>query len=177
MSVDVDPGDRERVVGQVGRVDLDLGPGQRRQHREAAVAGAQVQHAAGALGQPRVDRAVGQWLGDQRARDDHALVDMEGHALQPGLAGQVGGRLAGRDAAVDQRRGRGGLGGRDRTVGLAVERVQRQAERPLHQPGRLVEGIGRAVAKRNARLSEAGALRMDEVDQRHAGPAGLPRRD
>ena len=42
-------------------------------------------------------------LGDQRARHDDALVDGERHALQPGLAGQVGGGLARGDALRDQR--------------------------------------------------------------------------
>ena len=45
--VDVDARHFERVGRQVGRVDRDLRVGHRRQHRQAAVAGAQVEHARG----------------------------------------------------------------------------------------------------------------------------------
>ena len=95
----------------VGGVDLDLRIGHRRDHRQAAVAGAQVEHAPGAVGEPGVERAgllaVGQQLGDVGARHDRALVDRERHVLQPGLAGEVGGGLAGLDAPRDQRLGLG----------------------------------------------------------------------
>ena len=140
----------------------DVGPGHRRQHREAAVAGAQVEHAraVGPCSQASM-RAVGQHLGDQRARHDAALVDVERHALQPGLAGQVGGRLAGVDALVDECVDAGDL-----LVVPARARPRRPARpaaarAPQHQPGRFVEGVGRAVAKRNARLFEAGACALD----------------
>ena len=87
-----------------------------------------------------------------------ALVDVERHALQPGFAGEVGGRLAGLDALRDRARrpARCSLGV-ERALGHVVQRVERQAERPQHQPRRFVEGVGRAVPKRNARLFEAGA--------------------
>ena len=142
--VDVDAGDRERLGGDVGRIHRDLGIRHRRQHREAAVAGAQVQHAAGALAQPGVDAAVGQQLRDEAARHDGALVHVEGHPLQPGFARQVGGRLARGDALVDQRVDGRLLGRIQRPRRDAVEVVQRrlldgvrvraQVEGPAHEP-------------------------------------------
>ncbi len=46
--------------------------------------------------------------------------------------------------------------GVQRRVGHAVEIVQRQAEAPQHQPRGLVERVGRAVPKANARLVRGG---------------------
>ena len=80
------------------------------------------------LDQPGVERAVGQQLGDQRARHDDALVDVEGHALQPGFAGQVGGRLARGDALFDQRFD-GGL-----LVGATARARPRRPARPAAGP-------------------------------------------
>ncbi|MFO1298144.1 MAG: hypothetical protein U1F25_17900 [Rubrivivax sp.] len=79
-------------------------PGERGQHGEAAAAGAEIQHVAGGLAaEQSVERAFHQWLGEQRARHERALVGDERHALQPRLAGEVRGRAAARDALVDER--------------------------------------------------------------------------
>jgi hypothetical protein len=167
--VDVDARHRECVAGDVAGIDADLGVGHRGDHRQAAVAGAQVEHALRAIRQPRIQRAfalaVGEQFGDEGARHDHALVDVEGHVLQPGFFRQVGGGLAGGDAFVHQRDGPGFVFGGELVLRTFLQRVQRQAERGEHQPGRLVEGVGGAVAKRNARLFEAGALRGDQFDE------------
>jgi hypothetical protein len=77
-AVDVDAGHGQRVGARCRRVHLHVGPGHGRQHGQAAVAGAQVQHAAGVFAQPGVDAAVGQQLGDEAARHDGALVHVEG---------------------------------------------------------------------------------------------------
>ena len=132
---DVDAGDapaRRREMSAASTVDLRIG--HRRDHRQAAVAGAQVEHAPGAVGQPGVERAglaVGQQLGDVGARHDRRARRREGHVLQPGLAGQVGGGLAGLDAPRDERLGLGDVGrGRRSRSAARLERVERQAERP-----------------------------------------------
>ena len=124
----------------------------------------------GRLGQPGVERAVGQQLGDQRARHDDAFVDVEGHALQPGLAGQVGGRLAGGDALLDQRLD-GGVLRRPTASASATPSsvVQRQAQLPQHQPRGFVEGVGRCHGqKKRPPLRRAAAALDMAVDQGHA---------
>src|SRR5690606_31828992 len=79
--VDVDACDLQRLAREVGAGDAHLGPGHGGQHGQAAVAGAQVQHAHGGVAQPGVDAAVGDELGDEAARHDGAAVHVEGHAL------------------------------------------------------------------------------------------------
>jgi hypothetical protein len=117
--------------------------------------------------QPGVDEAFGEHLRDQRARHDHAFVDGERHALQPGLAGEVGGRAPRGDALADEGVERGDLGVGEYAIGRAVEVVQWQREPPQHEPGGLVERVGGAVPKRNARLVEAGAGPVQIVEQVH----------
>ena len=114
--------------------------------------------------------AVGQQLGDEAARHDGALVDVEGHALQPGFAGEVGGGLAGRDAPRDERFGLArSLGRRRRASATRLEFVERQAERPEHQPGGLVEGVGGAVAEGDAApLQALGLTATTSSIRRHA---------
>ena len=102
MAFHVDAGHGQRVGGDVGGIDRDLGPDHGGQHRQAAVAGAQVEHLLGVFTQPEIDAAVRQQLGDEAARHDGALVHVERHALQPGLARQVGRGLAGLDAPAQQ---------------------------------------------------------------------------
>jgi hypothetical protein len=80
---------------------------------------------------------------------------------------QVRRRPARRDALAHQCLGANLFVGREFALRLFFQRFQRQPQRPKHQPRRFVEGVGRAMAKRNARLFEAGALRGDEVDELH----------
>ncbi len=88
------------------------------------------------------------------------------------LARQVRGGLARRDAARDQR-----LDARTPRTPTAGARAcsssasSGRLERPQHQPGRFVEGVRRAMPKRNARLFEAGALALARISmQRHRQP-------
>jgi hypothetical protein len=82
---------------------VHLGPGQRRQHGQAAVAGAQVEHAR-ACGRPARGRCCRRpAVRRSAARHDGALVHVEGHALQPGLARSGRRRACGCDALVHQR--------------------------------------------------------------------------
>ena len=64
----------------------------------------------------------------------------------------------------------------DRLGGVLVERVQRQVQRPQHEPGGLVEGVRGAMPKRNARLTEAGGLGLDQFQQRHSSKFSSARR-
>ena len=70
---------------------------------------------------------LGNQLGDERARHDHALVDVEAVAAQPGLVGDVGGRHALVGAALDHgqhlqrlRPAAGARRGRDRACRAAA---------------------------------------------------------
>ena len=124
---------RQCLGAQVGAVDLRIRPAQGRQHGQAAVAGAQVQHPEWTCpfrGQPGINDTGTQHFGDQRARHDGALVDEEGHALQPGLASEVGGRLARRDALRHQQLHGSTLCDLDFAFGHAVQVIQRQSQTP-----------------------------------------------
>jgi hypothetical protein len=123
--------------------------------------------------QPGVDATtelgVRQQFGDQTARHDGTLVHVEGHALQPGLARQVGGGLAGADALAQQGGHLFALGRLHRQFGGRLRPVQRgvqgQSQPPQHQPGRFVEGVGRAVAERDAGLGQLAGSVVDQLDE------------
>jgi hypothetical protein len=176
VAVDVAARHRQRIRGQVAGVHRGLRPGHRREHRQTAVARAQVEHARGLARQPRIERAVGQRLGDQRTRHDGALVHMEGHALQPRLAGEVGRRAARRDPLAHEDIDRRLLRRVQRPIGHTVEIVQRAAEAPQHEPRGLVERVGRAMPKANARLGQAGAGALDRFQHGHVSRASRVRR-
>ena len=75
----------------------------REQDREASGAGAQVERRRDARGvaDERLER-VGEQLGDERARDEHALVDVEAELAEPRLAREIGGGNALVDAAREE---------------------------------------------------------------------------
>ena len=159
--------DGERVGRQVDRVDVGVRIGVREQDREAARAGAQVERrgdrrrVADERGEP-----VGQQLGDERARDDHALVDVEAELAEPGLVRQVGGRHALVDAPREQLGEPRPLGVREPGVEERLEPVQRQVQRVQDQVRGLVVAVGRAVAEREPGLAEAGHRVAQPVAQR-----------
>ncbi|MNV19701.1 hypothetical protein D3C71_1105770 [compost metagenome] len=96
--VHVDAGYRQRVGRYVGARHLHLGPGHGRQHGQAAVTRAQVQHLAGVVAQVLVSPPIDQQFGNEAARHDGAFVHVERYTLQPGLLCEIGGGLAGADA-------------------------------------------------------------------------------
>ena len=110
----------------------------------------------GLVAQPVVDAAIGQQFGDEAARHDRALVDVERNALQPRLTRQIRGRLARADALLDQLLHQGFLLGRDRVAIDAVrfvlgeQAVDGQTHLPQHEPRGLVIGVGGAVTKGHA---------------------------
>jgi len=83
MARDVPSGHLERSGRDVRGHDARLGPGACRQHREAARAGAQVEHAARR-------REILQQEGDVRAGDNHPFVDVERHAIEPRFLQEIG---------------------------------------------------------------------------------------
>ncbi len=164
MARHIDGCNLERFGRDVGCGDLHVRVGQGGQDGEAAVAGAQVEHLTRVLAEPVVDAAVGQQFGDEAARHDRAFVDVEGHALQPGFLGEIGGRLAGLDAGVDQRRDPCRVGWRHRPVGGRVDVVDRQPQLPQHQPGGFVEGVVGAVAEGDAGVGQPACAGLDQFD-------------
>jgi hypothetical protein len=171
VPADVDARERERRGRDVGSVDRDFRIDHRGDDGEAAVAGAQIEDAPCPLREPRVEAAgllgVDEQLGDVGARHDGPLVDGEGDLLQPCFAGQVSGGKAALDAPADQRfRGRL-LGRAHDLLAAGIERVERQAESPGHQPGGLVEGIAGAVPEGDAGLLQPFGLRDHQLDERH----------
>ena len=91
------------------------------------------------------DEAVKQQFADEAARHDRALVDIERHALDIGAIEQIGGRLARRDARVDQRQQPRALGRGQAGVEERIERVDRQLEPFEDDERRFVDRVGRAV--------------------------------
>ncbi|MCY1526178.1 hypothetical protein D9M68_611830 [compost metagenome] len=175
LLVDVDAGHGQGIGGEVGAGHLHLRPGQGRQHSETAVAGAQVQHAGRVFAQPGVEAAVGDQLGDEAARHDGALIHIKRHALQPGFVREVGGGLAGLDAARDQL----GHGQRvfvgNRGFGHLLQvAVQRQVKLPQHEPGGFVAGVGGAVAIGQVGGFEACRGPGEQVLQSHGFSARRP---
>src|SRR6185437_10264797 len=84
---------------------------------------------------------------DQAARDDDALIDIEGHALDIGAVDKVGGGLAGRRARLDQVEEPHALGTKEPSVEKRIKHVDRQAETLENEKGGLVERGRHAVAK------------------------------
>ncbi len=91
------------------------------------------------------DEAVKQQFADEAARHDRALVDIERHALDIGAIEQIGGRLARRDARVDQSEQPHALGAGQSGVEERIERIDRQFEPFEDDERRFVDRIGRAV--------------------------------
>ena len=87
--------------------------------------------------QPDVNDALGQWLGNQAARHDGALVHIKRHALQPGFADEVGQGLAAGDALLQQRGGAGLRLGRHGSRARIARQIgfQRPLQRVQHKPG------------------------------------------
>jgi len=111
--------------------------------------------------------SVGNQLGDERARDQHVLVDVEAKVAEPGLVREVGGGNPLFNSPVEQMRELRALGLRQSGVEEGIQPVERQVQRMQQQIGRLVVGIGRAVAERQPALAEARHRVAQPVAQRH----------
>ena len=137
---------------------MTSGYDQRRDDRQAAVAGAQVEDPAGAVRQPGVEacrflpastRSSAMYERGTMARS--SIVN--GMSCSQASPGEIGGRLSrlAMRCAIDALRLSPLSALADLVaVPCVVERIERQAERPGDQPGRLVEGVGGAMAERHA---------------------------
>jgi hypothetical protein len=99
----------------------------REQDREAARAGAQIERRGDLLGSADVRReSLRQELGDQRARNDDALVDIEAEGAEPGLVREVRRRHPLVDASREQLSDVRSLRHRQAGVEKRLEPVERQ---------------------------------------------------
>ncbi len=147
----------ERVLRQVDRAHVRVRESVRHQDRQAARAGAHVEHAAYRLRILHPGReAVLEQLGEEGARHDHARIDGEAEVAQPGLAEDVGGGDALVDALLDGFEQADALLGRDAGVHERLQAVERQGEAAEDQPHRLVEAVLHAMAAEDAGAIEAG---------------------
>ena len=96
-----------------------------------------------------------QQFGDEGARHDHALVDIETMFAQPGLVGEIGGGQAFAHPAFDHRLHLFRFVMCKAGVEEGIEPVERQMQGVQDQIRRLIEGVVRAVAEKQLRLVEA----------------------
>ncbi len=163
---DVLPRDGQRVAGEIRGIDLRAAEGESREDGQAAGARAEIQRRAHLRGPRDPGRqARPQQFRDEGARHDHALVHVEAVRAQPGLVHEIGRGLARADALRDE--GIGGLraDGVDGEVEIGSELVHGEAQRVQHEPGGLVDGVGRAVPERDLGLLEP--LRGREHEAAH----------
>jgi hypothetical protein len=168
MVRDVDARHVQRVGGEIGCIDARIREGQRRQDRKAPRPRAQIEHAPHVP--PRWDpwtQIIAQQLRDERAWDEHALVDVEAMLPEPGLVHEVGGRFARADPRGDQRFDVCSLLRRHSPVEMRRERIERQLQRVQKEPRRFVAGIRCSVAIRDARgLEPPHDLPQDRAQSR-----------
>lgn len=133
-------GHRQHLTGDVHRVHFRLRESVAAGDGDTAAAGAHVEDMAWRVWDQRAEAIVDQ-LADRRTRHQHALVDVEFHAAEPGLVGQVGDRDALVDAADHALNDAMALAG-GQTGGVHVLRnIQRQEQAWQHQLHRFVPRI------------------------------------
>ncbi len=157
--LDVARGHFERAGRDVDRLDARVGEDARGENGERTAARAEVEHRgdrlwiaddAIVLGESRHEQ-----FANQAARDDDALVDIEGHALDVGAVDKVGGGLARGCARLDQFQESRTLAAKQPGVEKRIERVDRQAQALEDEKGGLVERRRRAVAEGEAGREKA----------------------
>ena len=167
VTFDVATRDFQRLAADIDQVDLGGRHHQRGGDTDAAGTGAHVQHASRRqFREPGREAALDQ-LGDRRARNQHTLIDIEGHAGEEGLAEQIRQRLAGGDALTHQRHDARSLHGQKARVDHGGVRVPRQMQRTQHQRHRFVPGRIGAMGEVQAMRVELTGRPADQVAQGH----------
>ena len=127
----------------------------RDQDRKAAGSRAQVERRRDLLRRPDVRReTVGEELGDERAGNQHALVDVETELAEPGLVREIRRRHALVDPAREELLKMRAFGLRQPRIEERLEPVERQRECMEQQIRGLVVGVVRAVPEDEFRLAE-----------------------
>ena len=157
--LDVAPCDLQRVGRKVDGVDPGVGKDAGGEDGERAAPRAEVEDPSDLR---RVaSQRIGfrerrhQELANEAARHDDPLVDVKRHALDIGAVQEVGGRLSGDDARLDQRVEPRALGAQEPGVEKGIERVDRKIEAFENDEGRFVERCRRPVAERQVLGAEA----------------------
>ena len=152
-AVDVDRGHVQRILGEVDGVDRRVRKDHGGEDGEAARAGADVGDRQDVVGiaDQRAFALSGegfrkQQLADERARHDDARIDDKGHALDIGLADQIGRRNAFVDAPVDTLDDELAFGARQAGIEPGIDVVDRQVQRLEDQEHRIVDRLARAMA-------------------------------
>ena len=153
---DVALGDGESVVGEVNGGDFGIREGEGAQDGQAAGAGAQVE---GGFDGPRVVDPRRQLLveqfGDEGARHDDAVVDVETMFAEPGFVGQVGSWQALLATAPENIQQRFTLVRQQTGIEKRFEAVERQIQRVQREISRFVPGVVTAMAEKQAGGIEA----------------------
>ena len=133
-----------------------MGKIERRQNGQAAGTRAHVQHAGDFIRafHPRHKLLV-QQFGDVGTRHDHALVDIKRMFAQPGFVGEIRRRQAFPDPAFDHGLHLFRFAMCQAGIEEGIEPVERQVQGMQDQIGRFVEGVVRAVTKRQLGFVEA----------------------
>lgn len=166
VPLDIHRGYRKRVHRDVRGDHAAGGKGQCQRNGNAATARADLEDAmySGRL-QPRLEAAHDEFR-EGRPGDQHALVDMERQAGEPGLTRQVWQRATGADAQLNQGFDPAAVGLRDRRA-VGLDRVPVvETEHVEHERGSLVPRVLRTVAEKHPRLIEAGSARADHRGHR-----------
>ena len=185
----------QRVLRQVDGIDPRIGEMPARQNREAARAGAKVEHAfhraeivdqRAAVHLVRSGEMRVEQFADERSRHDHSLVDVERQAAHIDLVDEIGRRLAGRDSRLDQVEQLRTLGGRNARGRKHLKLIGMQMQRLANEKRRIRHRIGGAMRERHISRNEAAHRIANEVEQRQQltargpddlrGPRGTNRR-
>ncbi|MNO94415.1 hypothetical protein D3C76_860330 [compost metagenome] len=146
MALDIQVGHFQGVEGQIAQDHFGFGEDVGAGDADATGAGAKVEDARRVLRQPGGETLLDQ-LGDRRTGHQHALVDHEGHAAEPGLAEQIGHRHALFDAAEEQLAQVRAFVLFQATVQVAVGDLVRQVQSAQHQLAGLIPGIVGAMTE------------------------------
>ncbi|MCY1428780.1 hypothetical protein D9M71_446770 [compost metagenome] len=165
MALDVLVGHFKGLERQVGQHHLGLGEHVSGDDADATRPRAQVQNARRLAGQPRLKTFFDQ-LANGRTRHQHAFVDNERHAAEPGLAQQVGGRYTLFDTALEQVLKAYSLVVLEHAVQVAVGHLPWQVHRTQHQQAGFVPGVVGTVTEEQVMLVEAADRPADVVAQR-----------
>ena len=132
MLFDVVLGHGQRVGGDIYRVHFRFREGVRAGNRDAAAAGTHIQNVLRLMADQAFKVVVDQ-LANRRARHQHAFIDIELVAAEPGFVGQVGDRNALVHAADHALNDAVFFAGSQARGAHVFRNVQRQVERRQHQ--------------------------------------------
>ena len=142
--LDILLGHRQRVIRDIHRVHFRFREGVGAGDSDAAAAGAHIEDMARRVGD-QAGEAVFNQFADRRARHQHAFVDIELVAAEPGFISEVGNRYTLVDAADNALNDAVTLAGGKARAAHIFRNIQRQPERGQDQLYRFVPRIVGAV--------------------------------